>query len=129
MSFIKISAARCVSSALMLAATGLTAGVVLAAGLAAPASIRLALPADAFDSQRHLAATYDRIRNASRGLCGDSDRVFPQERAAWDHCVAVSIQRAVQEVGNPALSEFYLRKLSAAERARGDGFLAQFRRP
>jgi UrcA family protein len=129
MSFIKSSAARCMSSLLILAAIGFTAGGALAAEPPAPASFTLALPVHAFDNQQQLAATYKRIRDASRGVCGEIDRAFPQERAAWDNCVAATMQRAVRDVGNPALSDFYLRKLRAAGRAPSDGFLAQFRRP
>ena len=129
MSFIKSSTARRVCSLLFLAGIGLIAGVAPAGEQAVPRSLTLTLTGHAFDNQEQLALTYDRIRNAARGVCGQVDRAFPQERADRDDCVAMTIHRAVRDVGNPALWDFYLRKLRAARRPLGGAFLAQFRRP
>jgi UrcA family protein len=129
MILIDSSRAHSLASVLALAVAWLIAGVALAAEQPSPPSITVTLSGGAFDTPQQLALTYGRIRNAARSVCGAVDRAFPQERAAWDSCVASTIRRAVQDVGNAALSDYYLGKRQTVRGHWGDVSPAQTRQP
>jgi UrcA family protein len=51
---------------------------------------------------------YRRIRNAARSVCGTVDRIFPEERAAWDRCVDEAVGTAIARLGAARLTEYHL---------------------
>ena len=53
---------------------------------------------------------YLRIRNAAQSVCGAVDTALPEEKAAWDRCVAEAIGSAVATLENARLTDYYLGK-------------------
>jgi UrcA family protein len=113
MSPIGRTAARWLFSVAVLAGVGLAADVTLADGPMPSTSIRLQLTKHALDTPQGVAMTYRRIRNAARSVCGQPDRVLPQEQADWDDCVAATIRHTVTQIGSPKLTDFLLMKSGA----------------
>jgi len=66
------------------------------------------------DRQAGTEVLYRRIRLAAREVCGPVDqRVLPQAMA-WRTCVAEAIERAINEIDKPVLSEYHLARTGKA---------------
>lgn len=96
---------------LVLVGSGPVWDVTSAADPTPDMSVRLKLTKHALDTPRGVALTYARIQNAARSVCGDPDRIFYQERAHWEECVAATVRSTVVKVGDARLTEFDLAKL------------------
>lgn len=112
---IRTTSVSCLVSVVILAGAWLGAGVALADEQSPKRSVTLSLTTHALDTAQGVRLTYARIRNASRAVCGYADRVFRQERDAWDACVDAATRDAVRQIGDERLTELYLAK-SRAER-------------
>ena len=113
MSPIGRAAARWLLSVAVLTGVGLVAEVTLADVPMPSRSIKLHLTKDVLDTPEGIAMIYTRIRNAARSVCGQPDRVLPQEKADWDDCVAATIRYTVAQIGRPKLTDFYMMKSRA----------------
>ena len=60
------------------------------------------------NQQRDVAVLYERIQSAAEQVCKDDTAIWGYHRKAFHRCFARTMDKAVSQVDNPALTAYHL---------------------